>query len=80
MDHAQLYEILVQELTDFAIFLIDPDGCIATWNPGVQRFLGYTEREWVGERVEIIFTPEDRAHGAPGKELRTAAEERARRG
>ncbi len=71
-DHAQLYEILVAELGDFAIFLIDPDGCIATWNPGVKRILGYTEEEWVGQPIEIIFTPEDRAHGAPAKELRTA--------
>src|SRR5690349_13781400 len=74
MNHAQLYEMLISELTDFAIFLIDPTGCIATWNRGVERILGYSEREWVGKQVEIIFTPEDRASGVPAKELQTAAQ------
>lgn len=50
-DHAQLYELLVSELTDFAVFLVDPDGCISTWNPGVERIFGYPKRNgWVDTR------------------------------
>ena len=73
-DYAQLYEILVGELTDFVVFLIDPDGCIASWNPGVERILGYTEAEWLGRPAEIIFTPEDRAQGKPKQETVMAAQ------
>ena len=72
-DHAQLYEILVEELTDFAVFLMDPDGCIVIWNPGVERIFGYTEEEWLGQAAEIIFTPEDRAHEVLKNEMAKAA-------
>src|SRR6185437_7964424 len=40
-DRARLYELLIEELEDFAIFLIDPEGTIISWNPGVERFFGY---------------------------------------
>jgi PAS domain-containing protein len=40
-DRARLYELLIQELEDFAVFLVDLDGRIASWNPGVERFFGY---------------------------------------
>ncbi len=72
-DHAQLYEILVEELTDFAVFLMDPDGCVVSWNPGVERILRYTEEEWLGQAAEIIFTPEDRAHEVLKNEMAKAA-------
>lgn len=74
-DHAQLFEILVGELTDFAVFLMDPAGCIVSWNPGVERILGYTEAEWLGQSTEMIFTPEDRAQGMAQKEMAKAAQE-----
>jgi PAS domain S-box-containing protein len=74
-DHAQLYELLVAELTDFAVFLIDPDGCITSWNPGVERLLGYAEAEWLGRPTHIIFTPEDRAANKPEEEMAQAAQE-----
>ena len=74
-DHAQLYEILVGELTDFVVFLLDPDGCVVSWNPGVERILGYTEAEWLGHSVERIFTPEDRAQGEYQEEMTRAVRE-----
>ena len=74
-DHAQLYEMLVAELTDFVIFLTDPTGCIVSWNPGVERILGYTETAWLGQSAELIFTPEDRAQGVPQREMGKAARE-----
>ena len=74
-DQAQLYEMLVGELTDFVVFLMDPDGCIVSWNPGVERILGYTEAEWLGQPAELIFTPEDRTQGVPEQEMTKAAQE-----
>ncbi len=71
-DHPYLYELLVSELTDFVVFLTDPNGCIASWNPGVQRILGYTEEEWIGQSAEILFTPEDRSQDQAQKEMKTA--------
>ena len=73
-DHAQLYDILISELTDFAVFLTDPDGCILSWNPGVERVLGYCEADWLGQSAEIIFTSEDRAEGVPQLEIGRAAQ------
>ena len=72
-DHAQLYELLISELIDFAVFLIDPTGCIRSWNPGVERLLGFQENEWVGRPAHIIFTPEDRAAKKPEEEMTKAA-------
>jgi PAS domain S-box-containing protein len=72
-DHAQLYELLVSELTDFVVFLMDPTGCITSWNPGVERILGYQESEWVGRSAHVIFTPEDRIAGIPEEEMTKAA-------
>ena len=71
-DRAQLYETLVSELTDFAVFLTDATGCIVSWNPGVERLFGYAETEWLGRNIELIFTPEDRAEGVPQQEIDTA--------
>jgi len=68
-DRARLYELLIEELEDFAIFLIDPDGTIISWNPGVERFFGYREHEFIGKPFCEIFTPEDRAKAAHEEEM-----------
>lgn len=74
-DHAQLYETLVGELTDFVVFLMDPTGCMVSWNPGIERILGYTEAEWLGQSTDIIFNSEDRAQGVPSNERAKAIRE-----
>jgi PAS domain S-box-containing protein len=74
-NRAKLYELLIRELEDFAVFLLDLDGKITSWNPGVERFFGYPEAEFVGRDVRDIFTPEDRATGAPEQEMNRAREE-----
>jgi PAS domain S-box-containing protein len=74
-DFARLYELLIQNLTDFAVFIMDVNGVITTWNPGVEKNLGYTEAEFCGQQVSILFTPEDLAKGAPQQELDVAARE-----
>lgn len=71
-DNAALYALLVSDLRHAAVFLLDTEGRIASWNPGVEYLLGYGESEWVGQSGAIVFTPEDRASGEPEKELAAA--------
>jgi PAS domain S-box-containing protein len=68
-DRGRLYELLIEELDDFAIFLIDHDGTIISWNPGVERFFGYREQEFIGKPFREMFTPEDRAKAAHEEEM-----------
>jgi PAS domain S-box-containing protein len=72
-DQAALLALLVRELRHAAIFLLDVDGRLASWNPGVENLLGFEEADFVGQPGHIIFTPEDRAQGVPEKEMQTAA-------
>lgn len=65
--------LFVEAVPDYAIFLLDPVGRIATWNRGGENILGYPASEIVGEHFDLIFTPEDRERGAPDRELREAA-------
>ena len=74
-DLARLYRLQVRNLEDVAMFLATPDARISTWNRGVENVFGYTEQEWVGQHVSIIFTEEDREAGVVEQELRTAAEQ-----
>ncbi|MDB5888192.1 MAG: domain S-box protein, partial [Rhodocyclales bacterium] len=67
---------LVAESTrDYAIITMDNDGNITGWNVGAQRIFGYTEEEAVGQPTALIFTQEDREHGAPALELSKARNE-----
>src|SRR4051812_17064424 len=70
----ELFRLLVENVKDYAIFVLDPDGRVATWNPGAERLLGYAEGEVVGRPFDLFFTPEDRAAGAPRRELDQARE------
>src|SRR5438270_674231 len=74
-NRAELYELLVSELADYAVYLTDPGGCITSWNPGVERLLGFTENEWIGQSTRVIFTPEDLASREAEKEMATAVRE-----
>jgi PAS domain S-box-containing protein len=69
------FRLLVEGVRDYAIFMLDSEGRVSTWNKGAKRLFGYTEREIVGEPASILFTPEDIRDGAPGLELRKAEEE-----
>ena len=68
----QRFQLLVNSITDYAIYMLDPTGRIATWNPGAERFKGYTADEIIGQNFSVFFTPEDRDAGLPVKALRTA--------
>jgi two-component system, cell cycle sensor histidine kinase and response regulator CckA len=69
------FRALVEQVRDYAIFMIDLQGRHTTWNEGVRRLFGYDEAEFLGQDEAILFTPEDRERGEPGRELRTAAAE-----
>ncbi len=66
--------LMIENAHDYAIFSLDLDRRVTSWNPGAERLLGYTENEVTGTSADIIFTPEDRAAGAPEREVNTARE------
>ena len=68
------FRTLVEQVRDFAIFMMDADGRHVTWNEGVLLLTGYEETEFLGLHGSVLFTPEDRAQGEVERELRTAAE------
>ena len=73
-DTEQRLRLFIETVADYAIFTVDPDNRITTWNTGAERLLGWSESEAIGLPAEVVFTPEDRAAGEPEKEFRTAAE------
>jgi PAS domain S-box-containing protein len=72
---AALYERLVQSVVDYAIFMLDADGHVSSWNPGAQRAKGYTADEILGEHFSRFYTPEDVEKRVPWKALETARTE-----
>ena len=70
-----LYRLLVESVRDYAIFALDPTGHIVTWNPGAQRFKGYTAPEILGKHFSIFYPAEDLARGKPAMELEVATRE-----
>jgi PAS domain S-box-containing protein len=69
------FELLVNSVVDYAIYMLDPDGRIVTWNAGAERFKGYSASEIIGEHFSRFFLPDDRASGLPDRILRTASSE-----
>jgi PAS domain S-box-containing protein len=69
------FRLLVESVKDYAIFILDPDGRVSTWNPGAERIKGYTAAEIVGQHFSIFYPPEVVATGKCDDELVTAAHE-----
>ncbi len=67
------YRILIEAITDYAIYMLDPEGRITSWNPGAERLKGYTEQEIVGRHFSTFYTEEDRADDLPARALEAAA-------
>src|SRR5262249_40897813 len=65
--------LMVESVKDFAIFSIDLQGRIVSWNPGAERLFGYPEQEIMGQHVGVVFTEEDRAGRIPEQEIAAAA-------
>ena len=70
----ELYRLLVESVKDYAIFALDPNGYVVSWNPGAQRFKGYSASEIIGKHFSVFYPPEDLAARKPQIELEIAAE------
>lgn len=66
--------LLVEGLKEYAFYMLDPDGRVASWNVGAQRIKGYAPDEIIGRSFSVFFTPNDILRRAPEAELRIAAE------
>jgi PAS domain S-box-containing protein len=66
------YRLLVEAVTDYAIYMLDSNGIVTSWNPGAQRVKGYEEAEILGEHFSRFYTEEDRQNGEPQRALETA--------
>ncbi|TWS95807.1 PAS domain-containing sensor histidine kinase [Reyranella sp. CPCC 100927] len=66
------FELLVSGVTDYALYMIDPNGIVATWNAGAQRIKGYDANEVIGQHFSRFYSDGDRAAGLPGKALAVA--------
>ena len=69
----QSLRVLLDGVTDHAIFMLDPTGAVSSWNAGAARIKGYAGREVMGRHFSMFYTPEDRAAGVPARALERAA-------
>jgi len=69
------FQLLVDSVGDYAIYLLDPNGIVSSWNSGAARFKGYTADEIIGRHFSSFYTDEDRAAGMPQRALATALTE-----
>jgi PAS domain S-box-containing protein len=69
------YRLLVDAISDYAIYMLDPDGMVTSWNSGAERFKGYAPSEIIGQHFSRFYTPEDQERGIPAKALETAQRE-----
>jgi PAS domain S-box-containing protein len=69
------FRLLVQSVTDYAIYMLDPAGHVSSWNAGAERFKGYAADEIIGEHFSRFYSEEDRQAGIPFKALETARTE-----
>jgi PAS domain S-box-containing protein len=67
------FRLLVQGVTDYAIYMLDRDGRVVKWNSGATRIKGYSEPEVLGKHMSLFYTPEDRETGKPWQALAQAA-------
>jgi PAS domain S-box-containing protein len=72
---AELYQRLVNSIIDYAVFMLDVNGRVASWNPGAQRIKGYKPKEIIGEHFSRFYTPEDLKAETPARALKQAREE-----
>jgi len=75
LESERSFRLLVQGVTDYAIFRLSPDGRVTSWNSGARRIKGYSESEIVGSHFSRFYTPEDVAAGVPFRGLETARRE-----
>jgi PAS domain S-box-containing protein len=69
------FQLLVESVTDYALYMLDPTGRVISWNSGAKRIKGYEAADIIGENFECFYSEQDRAAGVPAAGLRTAARE-----
>ncbi|CAN5307219.1 PAS domain-containing sensor histidine kinase [soil metagenome] len=68
------YRLLVEAITDYAVYMLDVNGIVTSWNPGAQRFKGYHPDEIIGHHFSRFYTAAEQQKGTPSRALREAAE------
>ena len=71
----QRFRLLVTRVTDYAIYMLDLNGMVNSWNAGAERFKGYRQDEIIGRHFSLFYTQEDRANGKPARALGLALRE-----
>ncbi len=66
------FRLLVSAIADYAIFLLEPDGTVASWNTGAERMKGYAAEDIIGRHFSLFYTADDRAAGLPETALARA--------
>ena len=69
------FRLLVEAISDYAIYMLDPTGIVTSWNPGAERFKGYSAGEIIGQHFSRFYSEEDRKSGLPARALAIAAQE-----
>jgi PAS domain S-box-containing protein len=69
------YRLLIEAVTDYAIYMLDPNGIVSSWNPGARRFKGYEADEIIGHHFSRFYSEADQAAGVPARALETARRE-----
>ena len=69
------YRLLIEAVTDCAIFMLDGSGVVTSWNSGAERLKGYSANEIIGQHFSRFYTPEDQETGLPARALETARRE-----
>jgi PAS domain S-box-containing protein len=75
LSNDERYRLLIEAVTDYAIYMLDPAGIVSSWNPGAQRFKGYTADEIIGQHFSAFYSEQDQKSGLPAKALEIAARE-----
>ena len=75
LDDSDIFRLLVESIRDYAIFVLDPQGNVATWNPGAQALKGYSREDIIGKHFSKFYLPEAVQSGWPERELLLAQKE-----
>src|SRR6476660_9543653 len=74
LQHERIFRIMVDSVRDYAIFLLTPEGVVASWNPGAERLKQYTAEEIIGRHFSTFYPEKDIVSGKPEFELKGAAQ------
>ncbi len=74
-DTLEIYRLLIESVVDYAVFALDRDGHIITWNPGAERLKGYTREDAIGRHFSVFYAADDVASGKPARGLLAAERE-----